>query len=63
MLDNLAQFTEGIEFAEWLAQENFIKVEGVHCNHCGAVTVLQGTEEFCVIHFYGKIILTNNARI
>jgi len=57
-LDDLAEFTEGLEFAEWLGQENFIKINGVNCRHCGTAMQLRGMNSSFMKKFCGKISLT-----
>ena len=51
----LAQFTE-LNLLSGLHKKTLLKLKV-------SIAMLQGMEEFCVSSFYGKIILTNNARI
>jgi len=38
----ITEFTDDIEFTEWLASEGFINIDSVYCDHCNELMHLQG---------------------
>ncbi len=41
-LHDLEEFTDDIDFVQWLHQEQFVNLEGVLCDYCGTEMELQG---------------------